>query len=280
MTLPWGCYSGREITFATMHGKEQLAEPAFHEILGAAVTAPIGIDTDQFGTFAGDIPRTLSPRTAALAKAHLGMQLASTTLGLASEGSFSSGLWPVVENLELVVFIDGDLGLEIVETTLGMSLLPSGGPVHELAAALAFAKAVGFPHQGVILQHVTDGISVADKNHANFDELERAVERLLETSSSLAIMPDYRAHRAPSRAETIRSLCTRMAHRLAVTCPRCDTPGFGRVEVEHGVACALCGLATTAIAADVHGCGKCDHHQRVPRELTSVDPRWCDNCNP
>ena len=93
-------------------------------------------------------------------------------------------------------------------------------------------------------------------------------------------MPDYRAHQAPSRAETIRTLRVQMAHRLATACPHCSTPGFGRVDVEYGVPCALCGSATQVIAADIHGCGQCEHCKRVPRELTATDPRWCDNCNP
>ena len=83
-------YAARTIAFATMHGKERLARDAFHETLGAEVVAVGGLDTDQFGTFTGDITRTLAPKAAALAKARLGMQLAQTPYGLASEGSFSS----------------------------------------------------------------------------------------------------------------------------------------------------------------------------------------------
>ncbi|MEC5152555.1 hypothetical protein [Cryobacterium sp. GrIS_2_6] len=114
MTRPRTAYIGRAITFATMHGKELLAHDAFQNLLGATGTAATGIDTDQFGTFAGDIPRPLSPRDSARAKAQLGMQIAGTGLGLASEGTFTSGFGLIVENIELLVFIDNTLGLEIV----------------------------------------------------------------------------------------------------------------------------------------------------------------------
>ena len=70
-------YRGAVIAFATMHGKEQLARGPFRTILGAAVLAPAGIDTDQFGSFAGDIPRILTPQQAARSKALLGLRAAS-----------------------------------------------------------------------------------------------------------------------------------------------------------------------------------------------------------
>jgi hypothetical protein len=55
---PDSAYSGRAIAFATTHGKEALAREALREILGAIMTAPPGPNTEQAGTFAGDIPRT------------------------------------------------------------------------------------------------------------------------------------------------------------------------------------------------------------------------------
>ena len=47
MTQRSSAYTGRTVTFATMHGKELLARDAFHHILGATVTAPRALDTDQ-----------------------------------------------------------------------------------------------------------------------------------------------------------------------------------------------------------------------------------------
>ena len=280
MTHPHTLYTGRSITFATMHGKEQLAEESFRSVLGATVTAPHGLDTDQFGTFAGDIPRTLSPHAAARTKARLGMQIAGTTLGLASEGSFSSGFSPIVENMEILLFIDDDRGLELVEGTIGTSPLPGGHRVHTAVAALAFASAVGFPEQGVVVQSTVDNHTTAYKNFTHLDELAQTVQTSLTEQATVVILPDYRAHKAPSRAETIRALCDQMARRLATPCPQCKTPGFGQVDVEHGVPCSQCRLPTRVIAADIHGCGRCDHRARVPRNQSTADPRWCDYCNP
>lgn len=280
MTSSHSHYAGRLVTFATMHGKEQLAQQAFHDVLGATISIAKGLDTDQFGTFAGDIPRTLSPRSAARAKAKLGMQIAGTTLGLASEGSFSSGFGPLVENMEILLFIDETLGLELVEGTLNISELPGGRHVDTADSALAFASAVGFPEQGVIVQSTNDNHLTVHKNFTHLSDLEETVDMLLTDRSSVMILPDYRADRSPARAETIRRLSHQMARRLATPCPLCQVPGFGQVDIERGVPCSDCRSATQLIAADLHGCGRCTHRTRISRGQATADPQWCDYCNP
>ncbi|MBB5643409.1 DUF6671 family protein [Cryobacterium roopkundense] len=280
MTRPRTAYTGRAITFATMHGKELLAHDAFQNALGATVTAATGLDTDQFGTFAGEIPRTLSPREAARTKAQLGMQLAGTALGLASEGTFTSEFGPLMKNIELLIFIDDTLGLEIVEGSITISPVPGGRHIASPHEALTFALAIGFPGQGVILQSTRNDRTTAHKNITQLEVLGDTAEALLRQRHSLVILPDYRAHKAPSRAAAIRSLCEKMAQRLATECPRCRAPGFGHTNVELGLPCSLCGTATRAIAADINGCGRCAHHTRTPRNHTHADPGGCDHCNP
>ena len=273
-------YAGRVVTFATMHGKERLAREAFRDAVGATVVAPRGMDTDQFGTFAGDIPRTLGPRAAARAKARLGMQIGGTTLGLASEGSFSSGFAASVESREILLFIDDDRAMELVEGAITNSPLPGGRRIRSTDDALTFASAVGFPDQGVIVTGTVDNQTTAYKTLSQFAELERTVEALLRDESSVMILPDYRAHKAPSRAEVIRTLCQRMARRLSTSCPECEAPGFGQVDIERGLPCSHCASATQVIAADIQGCGVCVHRSRLARAQTRADPRWCDYCNP
>lgn len=273
-------YAGRSITFATMHGKERIAQQSFRDALGAIVTAAPGLDTDQLGTFAGDIPRTLSPQDAARAKIRLGLQITDRTLGLASEGSFGSGFAPLVEHLEILMFIDDDLGIELVEGAINTSPLPGGRRVNTPDDALRFAVGAGFPEQGVIVQGFDTDRPAIMKNLATVDDLEESVKALLAGGSEVVILPDYRAHRAPSREAVIRTLCRRMAARLATPCPICNTPGFGQVDVEHGLPCAFCGAPTRVIAADLLGCGRCPHQLRVSRSEITADPRWCDHCNP
>ncbi|WP_423739409.1 DUF6671 family protein [Cryobacterium zongtaii] len=146
--------------------------------------------------------------------------------------------------------------------------------------ARRYGEALGFPAQGVIVQSTKAGLTTAHKNITDLDQLEQTVHAMLTNGSTVTVLPDYRAHHAPSRADTIRTLCAQMARRLTTECPTCQTPGFGHVEVEHGLPCSQCGSPTRVIAADIHACGKCDHRTRIPRDNTRADPAWCDYCNP
>ena len=280
MTARRSPYDGGTIVFATMHDKHRLAEGSFAELLGATVVAPEHLDTDQLGTFAGDIPRTLSPYHAALVKARLAMQISGVPFALASEGSFTSLLGLGVENTELLLFIDSERGLELVESSTMDWPLPAGGTIRSAAEAAAFAAAVGFPAQGLTLRIEGEGGLVVVKDVPALDDLTRQVERALGGGGTVTLIADYRAHRSPLRAHRIRALCERMALRLATPCPHCASPGFGRVTPERGVPCAQCGRATDLIAADIDGCGVCDHRERRPRSVTAADPGYCDHCNP
>jgi len=281
MTPPRSRYQNEPITFATMHGKELLAQHPFADALGANVVAPQQLNTDLFGTFSGEILRTSSPRSTALAKARRGMELEHTHYGLASEGTFSTGFGTIVENTEVLVFVDDILGLELVEGSITISPLPAGRTIRHLDDALNYAAAVGFPEQRVILQTTHNGIATSFKNIGDRETLHRVGEKVFrEANNSVSIMPDYRAHHCPSRAAVIHTLCEQMAHRLATECPMCLTPGFGQLDVEPGVPCESCGTATNIIAADIHGCGKCPYRTRIGRPVKRAAPHWCNFCNP
>ncbi len=47
--------------FATRHGKQHQAAGPFRELLDARVVAPDDLDTDRFGSFTGEVPRTRTP---------------------------------------------------------------------------------------------------------------------------------------------------------------------------------------------------------------------------
>jgi hypothetical protein len=272
-------YSGAQVAFATMHGKEQLARQPFLDILNAEVVAPPALDTDQFGTFSGEIARTLAPQAAARVKARLGMKLSGTPYGLASEGSFGAGLGYVVEHREVLMFIDEARGLELVESAIDTSPLPSGRGIESIEGALGYAADLGYPRQGVVLSTRSGLIR---KGMETEDELTHAVGQLRERAGGLpiAISPDYRAHRCPSRAAVIVSLADRIARRLATPCPGCSAPGFGQVAYERGLRCSGCGEQTRMIAADILGCGVCSRRVRQSRAQRFASAELCDFCNP
>jgi hypothetical protein len=274
-------YAGAKIAFATMHGKQQLARQPFLDILGAEVVAPAGLDTDQFGTFSGEIARTLGPRATAQVKARLGMQLAGTPYGLASEGSFNSGLGFLVEHHEILIFIDEICGLELVEGTIATSPLPPGKAITTVDAALTYATAIGHPEQGLLLRGGAAGELVRKDLDTGEAISDTMVQMLRHTPDRpVVISPDFRAHRCPSRAQVITTLAHNMAGRLSTPCPLCHTPGFGQVDIERGLCCSDCGEPTRMIAADILGCGRCPHTVRTSRTNRIAAPQWCDYCNP
>ena len=71
----------------TKHGKERVIAPSLGKQCGAIVEQTDQFDTDQLGTFTGDVPRLMSQRDAAREKAILATTLTGLKLGLGSEGS-------------------------------------------------------------------------------------------------------------------------------------------------------------------------------------------------
>jgi hypothetical protein len=79
-------YHGLPVVLATKHGKERVIGPPLARSPGLRLV-PTAIDTDQFGTFTGEIERTGTPRETALAKAKFGVEISGLPRAIASEGS-------------------------------------------------------------------------------------------------------------------------------------------------------------------------------------------------
>ena len=50
-------YHGQRIALASMHAKEQALVAPFRRVLGAEVVVAPALDTDELGTFTGEVPR-------------------------------------------------------------------------------------------------------------------------------------------------------------------------------------------------------------------------------
>jgi len=277
-------YTGRQVALLTQHGKQTLLAPILEPALGCRLQHVSGFDTDQLGTFSREIPRAGNQLDAARRKARKGMELAGLPLGLASEGSFGpdpvSGMLPW--NVEILVWIDDELGLEVVGRAQG-----SGCQAHlrtdDWDAAEAFARRLGFPAQGLLLRpdHADD-----PRIHKDFDSwaalaAQFAALRGQSASGQVFIETDGRAHANPTRRATIATAAEDLAARLAGRCPSCEAPGYGRIESLPGLPCSACQTPTLQAYADRFGCPRCAHretHLRSDRE--SADPRHCPHCNP
>ena len=81
-------FENRSLAVATMHGKEKVIGPVLEDALGVKIVLPSQFNSDQFGTFSGEVERTLSPLEAARKKCLLAAELTGASLVVASEGSF------------------------------------------------------------------------------------------------------------------------------------------------------------------------------------------------
>jgi len=283
-------YRGVEITFGTRHGKDEQAAPAFDRILGARVTAPADLDTDQFGTFTGDVARRLSPIETARVKGELAMSTTGHRYALASEASYGvlPGVgWPGHE--EILLFIDGVRGWEILEghrTLVTPGASRRARDVEEIGPHLT---SWGWPAQGLIVRPDTGAAGAAPgaggdviKGITDSAALTAAIAAAVQRSptGSAVVEPDLRAHHNPTRRAVLTDLAQRLATRLGTACPDCGSPGYGRTDAVRGLPCRACGTPTDLIRADIHACPSCPWREARPRSATTADPRYCPDCNP
>ncbi len=280
-------YQGITVAFATMHGKQRAIGKPFTAQLGASVIVPNGIDTDLFGTFTGEWPRSGTMLDAARAKARLAMEVTGLPYGLGSEGSF--GPHPAIPLIsggtELLLFLDGISGRELHESmvthrTNYRSLICKPNDCID-----SFLTGVGFPrHALVVSAHLPHETVTPMKGIKTRETLQSAMAEIAQASSDGLVMvtTDMRAHHNPTRMATIRKIAQRLARRLAAPCPSCTSPGFGFAEVVRGLPCSWCGEPTELAVAKVLRCAVCQFEVRQPirRNASAADPGHCTHCNP
>ena len=81
-------YKSLRLGLATMHGKERAIAPPFRRVIGAEVVVAPNLDTDELGTFSGEVPRPDALVETALLKAEMVFRGSDVDCALASEGSY------------------------------------------------------------------------------------------------------------------------------------------------------------------------------------------------
>jgi len=274
---------GRSIAIATMHGKEAVLVPPLQHALAMTPVLCQGLDTDAFGTFVGDIPRTGTALETARRKARAGMQHCRTQLALASEGSFgphpSVPLLPLA--VELVLLLDDATGLEVMAEDISTETNFASVEVQDLAAAQEFAARIGFPEHQLVVT-VTGAPEATVRGIGEMVRLEAVLAPLLREHGVVRLQTDMRADRNPTRMRAIGRAGSRLVERLLNRCSMCKWPGFGAVELVRGLPCMACGEPLELVRAVVHGCARCEHRTELPRSdgRTECDPGECQWCNP
>ena len=142
-------YYGATAALATKHHKDQIVCGAFGK-LGVTIVVP-EIDTDQLGTFTGEVAREGTPKEVVLRKARLGLDISGLAFGIASEGSI--GPDPVVpfinSDIECMAWVDRTRDLEIVEFHRSFNIVAARTVVSSRDSLDAFLKSADFPNHAL-----------------------------------------------------------------------------------------------------------------------------------
>ncbi|MFO0639288.1 MAG: DUF6671 family protein [Polyangiaceae bacterium] len=269
----------------TKHEKLELVSPALSTL--ALVPRLVDeVDTDTFGTFSGDIPRSASAEDTVVAKARAGLDTCpSAELSVASEGSFGPHPYlPFVPGgVELVALVGRDghfiVGVDVTTETNFASLETSSEE-----GVGAFLERIGFPSHAVLVGPKRSDLRRASsivKGITNHDTLRRELARIVHQHGTVLIETDMRAHMNPTRRQAITRAAEDMVRRARVACPRCGKPGFYFVEAVPGRPCSQCGYATGKTKERISACRGCRYRQVTPAEGSPyADPYHCPECNP
>ena len=275
-------YKDKSVLVASKHNKEQVLEPIFREKLGCHLCVE-DIDTDQFGTFTGEIPRPLSPYETCVLKAKHAAHEKKYLLSIASEGSFgphpSNPFIPHAH--EIMVFVDLEHDWVIAEQLVTPNTNYNMMTIDQDTILDAFLASVHFPSHALTLQS-GDRKNVLEKGINSHDKLRASLAIGFKKYNELWVATDMRAMMNPTRMQTLAELAEKLAVRIARSCPGCGIPGFGFISVSGYLPCSLCGDETNLYRYEDWGCVRCDYQEQRPRpdQLIVSDPTHCNYCNP
>lgn len=275
-------YRGATAALATRHGKQAVIAPAFRDVLGMDIVVP-DVDTDTFGTFAGEVPRVDTPMTTAIAKARAGLTASGLRYGIASEGSIGPDpRLPFISlDREIIVFVDVERDIVISESTRATNVVTFRASLHPGDDLHALMERADFPRHGLLVRSDENSAGLITKGIMNEADLMAAIEQCFAHGGPAIVESDLRAHCSPTRMATIATCAQLLAERIATLCPECSCPGWGRIAPARGLPCAACGTTIeSAIRADRFGCPVCSATHVITRPKQHVDPQWCHMCNP
>ncbi len=276
-------YKDRSCVLTTIHNKFHAISEPFSKILGLQIVE-CNENTDQLGTFSGEVERTGTIFEVLRKKCELGMEASGFTLGIASEGSFGShpSLFFLPCDHEELIFIDKEKDFYLRQE---LSSLETNYKLKDICYEnefLEFAKAIKFPSHGVIVRPSDWGDkSIIFKGIQSIEAFKEAFYTCKSVSPNkmVRVESDMRAHMNPTRMTVIGQLAEKLAQRLSTLCPNCKIPGWGLVRLLKGLKCAECDFPTEKLKEEVFGCVKCDFEQSFRKGLNTGSEN-CAICSP
>jgi hypothetical protein len=275
-----------QVVFATNHHKAQAAIEPFKRVLNAAVQELV-IDSDQLGTFSGEVERPGSMLDALRGKVKLARAATSERFVLVSEGSFGGpgGFGFLAQGIEMLLLHDVVTGAEVLEQYISWETNYATATISTEQELKRFLEGITFGTHGLVLH--PQGLPPATqvfKGIVSQAEAERSFRECLKASPAgvVTAMSDMRAHFNPTRMKAISACCELLVQRLATPCPACGSGGFGLVSTIPGLPCAGCGSPTQRARLEKHACVLCSASREKPRGdgKTKADSSECERCNP
>lgn len=277
-------YVGRKAALPTLHQKGSLIAPIFKEVNGLEVIE-VNVDTDQFGTFSGEIERSKSALETAKAKARLAIEVTGLDVAIASEGSIGPDLEIpfVVSDVETLLYLDVKMDIEVDESFRSFDIFALSHTLSKKESLEEFLVRADFPqHQLIAKLRGKDGYrfekGIKERGHLN-SIIERFRE--IDPEGEITLENDLRAHASPSRQKNIKKVAELLARRVASRCPICNMSGFGRRGWRRGLACKDCGgFNEQGIHLEYLSCPSCGHETEGRTVNESLEARYCIFCNP
>ena len=282
--MPSHPYAGKRIVLTSKHEKLKLIRPAFDQYLECDLFEE-NLDTDQLGTFSGEVERKSPPRETAILKARLGMNSTGLKIGVASEGSVSPdpAIPFVNSNIEHLVLVDDENQIVISEVYRSFDITVATITTTPNQDITEFLHSADFPNHGLIVRPNTEKKSDCIKGIRDLESLTNAIAASSRISADglVVIESDLRAHFSPSRQKNIAAVANQLAARASRLCPSCQMPGWGRSGYEKGLNCSTCGLENPeAIRQAKISCDNCNHAVLGQVLAKELDPANCQFCNP
>lgn len=271
------------IAVATKHGKLAQIQPAF-DLLPEWELKLAEIDTDQFGTFSGEVARALSPKETAIEKAKAGARSLGLDYGLASEGTIGSHpqIPFITADTEILALVCLSKDFAVVETIVSTEIFAKSLTVTLDSDLVAIALEMDIPNHAVNVYLGKSKTKLLHKGITNSKEFITLVSQSLEElGEDLLVESDFRAMNSLSRQLNIAACAEKLVKRIQSRCPECQEIGWGKVGSEYGVPCIQCGeVSQSAAHSEILGCVTCPHKELVSLSVESIDPSRCDSCNP
>lgn len=277
-------YHGLTVFLGTKHRKETAIAP----ILGALgiQCQTVEIDTDQFGTFSGEIERkgtvleTLRAKTAEVFR-----KVPQARLVLASEGSFGPhpSIGFISSDHEALLLVDRELKREFYVGEIFTETNLAERSVSSYQEITDFLPLIQFPSHGLIV-HPEENKTIIFKGVSSEEDLRQAIQMSAKQSPShrAKVSTDMRAHFNPTRMAMIEKVAEKLVRQLTSLCPRCEALGFWPTKSIEGLPCEECENPSRAVKEFLWSCPICSFQEIRPREdgKKFISPGQCEWCNP